>query len=63
MDTQTVLDARILNLIATVIGREGPCQAAPGHPPAETVRVLDNKRLVLCDGRLGFIVHALLQTA
>src|SRR3954469_10562370 len=36
-----MLDVRILDLIATVVERcEGPGEPGPGHPPAETVRVL-----------------------
>src|ERR671912_509839 len=39
------LDIRILDLIATVIEHcEGPSEPRPGHPPAETVRVLATLR-------------------
>src|SRR3954454_7024117 len=40
-----MLDVRILDLIATVIERcEGPGEPGPGHPPAETARVLASLR-------------------
>ena len=46
-----MLDARILDLIATVIGCcEEPRETAPGHPPAETVRVLATLRQFLREG-------------
>jgi transposase len=39
------VDPRILDLIATVIEHcEGPSEPRPGHPPAETVRVLATLR-------------------
>ena len=39
------MDIRILDLIATVIEHgEGPGEPRPGHPPAETVRVLATLR-------------------
>jgi transposase len=45
------LDLRILDLIATVIERlEGPRGSGPGHPPAETVRVLATLRQFLREG-------------
>jgi transposase len=45
------LDIRILGLIATVIERcEGPSECGPGHPPAETVRVLATLRRFLREG-------------
>src|SRR5438128_956607 len=45
------LDLRILDLIATVIERlEGPRGSGPGHPPAETVRVLATLRRFLREG-------------
>ena len=46
-----MLDVRILDLIATVIERcEGPSEPGPGHPPAETVRVLATLRRFLREG-------------
>src|SRR4051795_5441022 len=46
-----MLDVRILDLIATVIERcEGPGEPGPGHPPAETVRVLATLRRFLREG-------------
>jgi transposase len=46
-----VLDSKILDLIATVIGCcEEPRETAPGHPPAETVRVLATLRQFLREG-------------
>src|SRR3982750_1422093 len=46
-----MLDVRILDLIATVIERlEGPRCPGPGHPPAETVRVLATLRRFLREG-------------
>ena len=45
------LDFRMLNLIATVVAYcEGPREAGPGHPPAETVRVLATLRRFLREG-------------
>ena len=45
------MDAKILNLIATVIGCcEEPHETAPGHPPTETVRVLATLRQFLREG-------------
>ncbi len=45
------MDGRILDLIATVIGCcEEPRETAPGHPPAETVRVLAALRQFLREG-------------
>ena len=45
------LDTRTLGLIATVIERcEGPSELGPGHPPAETVRVLATLRRFLREG-------------
>ena len=45
------MDVRILDLIATVIERcEGPGEPGPGHPPAETVRVLATLRRFLREG-------------
>ena len=45
------MDRRILDLIATVIERcEGPGEPGPGHPPAETVRVLATLRRFLREG-------------
>ena len=45
------LDLRILDLIATVVERlEGPRGSGPGHPPAETVRVLATLRRFLREG-------------
>jgi len=42
------LDARLLDLIATVIGCcEDPREIGPGHPPAEIVRVLATLRRFL----------------
>src|SRR5881392_3753795 len=47
----TEVDRRILDLIATVIERcEGPGEPGPGHPPAETVRVLATLRRFLREG-------------
>src|SRR3954462_10111528 len=47
----TELDVRILDLIATVIERcEVPGEPGPGHPPAETVRVLATLRRFLREG-------------
>src|SRR4051794_14636088 len=41
----TGMDRRTLDLIATVIEHgEGPGEPGPGHPPAETVRVLATLR-------------------
>src|SRR6187397_815070 len=46
-----MLEVRILDPIATVIGRcEGPGEPGPGHPPAETVRVLATLRRFLREG-------------
>src|SRR4051794_41817431 len=46
-----MLEVRILGLIATVIGRcEGPGEPGPGHPPAESVRVLGTLRRFLREG-------------
>jgi transposase len=46
-----MLDLRILDVIATVIERlEGPRGPGPGHPPAETVRVLATLRQFLREG-------------
>jgi transposase len=46
-----MLEVRILDPIATVIGRcEGPGEPGPGHPPAETVRVLGTLRRFLREG-------------
>ncbi len=45
------MDARILDLIATVIECcEGRREPGPGHPPAETVRVLATLRRFLREG-------------
>jgi transposase len=45
------LERRILGLIATVIEPcEGPGEPGPGHPPAETVRVLASLRRFLREG-------------
>ena len=45
------LDTRTLGLIATVIEHcEGPSERGPGHPPAETVRVLAALRRFLREG-------------
>jgi transposase len=45
------MDHRILDLIATVIERcEGPGEPRPGHPPAETVRVVATLRRFLREG-------------
>ena len=45
------MDIRTLDLIATVIERlEGPRGPGPGHPPAETVRVLATLRRFLREG-------------
>src|SRR5205085_10192094 len=47
----TEVDRRTLDLIATVIERcEGPSEPGPGHPPAETVRVLAALRRFLREG-------------
>src|SRR4051794_41898275 len=47
----TEVDRRTLDLIATVIERcEGPSEPGPGHPPAETVRVLATLRRFLREG-------------
>src|SRR5436305_1200160 len=44
----TEVDRRTLDLVATVIERcEGPGEPGPGHPPAETVRVLATLRRLL----------------
>jgi transposase len=46
-----MLDVRILDLIGTVIERcEGPSEPGPGHPPADTVRVLATLRRFLREG-------------
>ena len=48
---ETALDIRMLDLIATVIACcEGPREPGPGHPPAETVRVLATLRRFLREG-------------
>ena len=48
---ETALDARILDLIATVIECcEGRREPGPGHPPAATVRVLATLRPFLREG-------------
>ena len=45
------MDRRTLDLIATVIERcEVPGEPGPGHPPAETVRVLATLRRFLREG-------------
>ena len=45
------MDLRILDVIATVIERlEGPRGPGPGHPPAETARVLAALRRFLREG-------------
>ena len=45
------MDHRILDLIATVIERcQGPGEPGPGHPPAETVRVLASLRRFVREG-------------
>jgi transposase len=45
------VDRRTLDLIATVIERcEGSSEPGPGHPPAETVRVLATLRRFLREG-------------
>ena len=45
------MERRILGLIATVIEHcEGPGEPGPGHPPAETVRVLASLRRFLREG-------------
>ena len=45
------MDRRTLDLIATVIERcEGSSESGPGHPPAETVRVLATLRRFLREG-------------
>ena len=47
----TEVDRRILDLVATVIERcEGPGGPGPGHPPAETARVLATLRRFLREG-------------
>src|SRR4051794_41916168 len=47
----TEVDRRILDLVATVIERcEVPGEPGPGHPPAETVRVLATLRRFLREG-------------
>src|SRR3954463_9917466 len=47
----TEVDRRTLDLIATVIERcEGSSEPGPGHPPAETVRVLATLRRSLREG-------------
>src|SRR5256885_159835 len=47
----TEVDRRTLDLIATVIERcEVPGEPGPGHPPAETVRVLATLRRFLREG-------------
>jgi transposase len=47
----TALDTRLLDLIATVVACcEGPRERGPGHPPAETVRVLATLRQFLREG-------------
>src|SRR3954449_6577284 len=47
----TEVDRRALDLIATVIERcEVPREPGPGHPPAETVRVLATLRRLLREG-------------
>ena len=46
-----MLDVRILELIATVVERcEGRGEPGPGHPPAETARVLATLRRFLREG-------------
>src|SRR3954452_8127576 len=46
-----MLEVRILDPIATVIGRcEGPGEPGPGHSPAEIVRVLGTLRRFLREG-------------
>ena len=48
---EKTLDVRILHLIATVIEFCGPPrEGAPGHPPAETIRVLATLRRFLPEG-------------
>jgi transposase len=45
------LDTRLLDLIATVVACcEAPRKSGPGHPPAETVRVLATLRQFLREG-------------
>ena len=45
------VDRRILGLVATVVERcEGPSELGPGHPPADTVRVLATLRRFLREG-------------
>ena len=45
------MDFRILDLIATVVECcEERCPPGPGHPPAETVRVLATLRWFLREG-------------
>src|SRR6476620_4939810 len=47
----TEVDRRSLDLIAAGIERcEGPGEPGPGHPPAETVRVLGTPRRFLREG-------------
>src|SRR3954449_2649305 len=47
----TEVDRRILDLVATVVERcEVPGEPGPGHPPAETVRVLVTLRRFLREG-------------
>src|SRR3954465_7663454 len=47
----TEVDRRILDLVATVVERcEVPGEPGPGHPPAETVRVLATLRRFLREG-------------
>ena len=46
------MDSKVLDLIATVIECcERPREPGPGHPPAETVRVLATLRQFLREGR------------
>src|SRR3954453_16215302 len=50
----TEVEGRILDLVATVIERcEGPGEPGPGHPPAETARVLATPRRCLPEGTPG----------
>src|SRR6187549_4122231 len=47
----TEVDRRTLDLVATAIERcEGPSELGPGHPPADTVRVLATLRRFLREG-------------
>src|SRR3954452_23744271 len=47
----TVLDFRLLHLIATVIDAcDRPADRAPGHPPTETIRVVTTLRRFLREG-------------